>query len=232
MGALSQKKQIDKNEYFTAIDITFPVDVAEEVLCQMENIFGLKFQKMYGHIPVHDLIQSLCLVLNGITPFQLKKGIERLRTEHFCPSLSDFGQWCREHSEFWSEHLAWAKVLNFLNNPEVPITVLAKRALDEVRNILNHEGQVAAGFAFRAVYKDFVAKAIQNQETQVWWQKSKLRVLQAQIEPVSMLDRHSTDYHLKVGKLQQQYMGCGMTPKQALIRALKYMGVKHRLLIA
>lgn len=209
----------EMHDYFNAIEITFPDEVAEQILSEMENLFGTRFQNLYGHVPTDELRQTLCRVLNGITPFQLSKGIERMRSAKSCPVLPDFGLWCREQSEFWSEQVAWVKAVNFLNNPKAPITVLAKQALDEVYEVLRNEGQIAAGFSFREIYKSLVEDAIVKGEEQVMWRKSMIAIDVPKADSMSLLEKHNTDRHRQISEIQRELMARGVTPKQARIEA-------------
>lgn len=74
-----------------AFTVSFPVDVAEMVLSRIEMIHGADFQKLYGHLSNDELTQLACTVLDGISPLELKRGIQRMNTEKWCPKLPEFG---------------------------------------------------------------------------------------------------------------------------------------------
>ena len=67
--------------YQSALTSSFPELVAAEILGHIEGIFGPEqFAKTYGHLSNQEALQLVCKVLNGLTPLNLKRGIERLLT--------------------------------------------------------------------------------------------------------------------------------------------------------
>ncbi|MDI3379275.1 restriction endonuclease [Acinetobacter sp. V89_7] len=154
-----------------AFTVSFPVDVAEMVLSRIEMIHGADFQKLYGHLSNDELTQLACTVLDGISPVELKRGIQRMNTEKWCPKLPEFRSWCVQAGDWWTADQAWAKALNFINDSSLPMTTLAKAAFDEVKHILDNEGQKAAHYAFKDIYQDYLAQAQKKGKTQEMWVK-------------------------------------------------------------
>lgn len=142
-----------------AFAVSFPVEVAEQVLSRIEMIYGAEFQKNYGHLSDQELTDLACTVLDGLTPAELRCGIERMNTEKWCPKLPEFRSWCLSASEWWTAEMAWAKAMQFEADNSVKITKLAKVALDEVRHILDNENQRSAHFAFKDIYQNYLEKA-------------------------------------------------------------------------
>jgi len=94
-----------------------------------------------------------------------------MNSEEWCPNLPKFRSWCEQGGDWWTADMAWAKALQFENDKKSEITTLAKRSLDEVRHILNVEGQKAAHYAFNAIYQDYLARAKEKGRVQEMWKK-------------------------------------------------------------
>lgn len=156
-----------------AFAVSFPVEVAEQVLDRIEMIHGVDFQKHYGHLSDQELTNLACTVLDGLTPAELRRGIERMNTEKWCPKLPEFRSWCVQGGEWWTADMAWAKAMLFLNDDTAPVTKLTKAALSEVRHILEHEGQKPAHYAFKDIYEDYLVRAKKQGKKQEMWIKPK-----------------------------------------------------------
>ena len=156
-----------------AFVVNFPVEIADQVLARMQALYGEAFDKKFGEISPSELQFTTCTVLNSLKPEELRRGLERMNSEKWCPSLPEFRSWCVHDGDWWTAEQAWAKALNFEADNSKPITKLAKSALDEVRHILKTEGQKAAHFAFRDIYQDYLQKAKKLGRVQVMWIQPK-----------------------------------------------------------
>ena len=156
-----------------AFVVNFPVEIADQVLARMQALYGEAFDKKFGEIPPSELQFTTCTVLNSLKPEELRRGLERMNSEKWCPSLPEFRSWCVHDGDWWTAEQAWAKALNFEADKNQKITTLAKQALDEVRHILKTEGQKAAHFAFRDIYQDYLQKAKKLGRVQVMWIQPK-----------------------------------------------------------
>lgn len=160
-----------------AFAVSFPVEVAEQVLSRIEMIYGAEFQKNYGHLSDQELTDLACTVLDGLTPAELRRGIERMNTEKWCPKLPEFRSWCLSVSDWWTAEMAWAKAMQFEADNSVKITKLAKVALDEVRHILDNENQRSAHFAFKDIYQNYLEKAKKQGKEQEFYVVKKVAQL-------------------------------------------------------
>lgn len=134
----------------------------------MQRRFGSEFNKKYAEYQDDELIMVAAETLAGLTPDQIKNGLDRMRSEQFCPTLPRFRALCE--MGFWmTADLAWVQALKFTDNPKTQITVITKQALDDIRHILNVEGQKAAHFAFKSVYEDYIEQAKALGQTQQIW---------------------------------------------------------------
>lgn len=134
----------------------------------MQRRFGSEFNKKYAEYQDDELIMVAAETLAGLTPDQIKNGLDRMRSEQFCPTLPRFRALC-EMGYWMTADTAWVQALKFMNNPKTQITVITKQALEDVRHILNVEGQKAAHFAFKGVYEDYVEQAKALGQTQQIW---------------------------------------------------------------
>lgn len=156
-------------QYNQVFEITFPVEIAQQVLGVMESLYGSEFDRVHGKTDADLLIEKMREVLDGITPQQLQKGLELMKSEKWCPTLPGFRLLCLQDHDWWSAEMAWAKALNFLRGDSQKITTLAKRSLDEVKQIISTEGQKSARKAFFDIYTDYLASAKKQNRTQIMW---------------------------------------------------------------
>lgn len=156
-----------------AFEITFPAEVANMVLDAISELFGTEFGKKYQGYSDQELQQLTCRVLNGLTPKDIARGLQRMNSEEWCPSLPKFRSLCEQGGDWWTADMAWAKAMQFESDPIVKITTLTKCSLDEVRHVLTNEGQKAAHFAFKDIYHDYLRRAKEQGRVQEFWVKPK-----------------------------------------------------------
>ena len=156
-----------------AFAVTFPVEVAEMVLNRIVDLHGEDFTKKYTGYSDEELTQLACTVLNGLTPADIARGLTRMNSEEWCPRLPKFRSWCEQGGDWWTSDMAWAKAMMFESDPTSKITTLAKQSLEEVRHILNVEGQKSAHYAFRDIYADYLRRAKEKGRVQEMWVKPK-----------------------------------------------------------
>ncbi|WP_180182932.1 restriction endonuclease [Acinetobacter sp. YH01020] len=156
-------------KYHSAFEINFPVEIADQLLARMQSLYGDAFDRKYGEIEPAQLQITACTILNGLSEHDLRRGLERMNTEKWCPSLPEFRSWCVHDGDWWTAEMAWAKALNFVKDETQQITTMAKRTLDEVKQILSVEGQRAAHKAFIEIYTDYLIRAKKQNRTQIMW---------------------------------------------------------------
>lgn len=154
-----------------AFAVNFPVEVAELVLNRIGDVYGAEFTKKYAGYTDAELTQLACTVLSGLNQADIARGIVRMNSEEWCPNLPKFRSWCEQGGDWWTADQAWAKAMMFESDPLSKITTLAKRSLQEVRHILNAEGQKAAHYAFRDIYQDYLRQAKEKGRVQEMWVK-------------------------------------------------------------
>lgn len=151
-----------------AFAVNFPVKVAELVLDRISGLYGTEFSKKYAGDSDEELVQRTRTVLNGLTPAEIERGLKRMNSEDFCPTLPRFRSWCEQGGDWWTADMAWAKAMQYESDPQTKITKLTKRALDEVRFVLTNEGQKAAHYAFKDIYQDYQIRAKAVGKVQEW----------------------------------------------------------------
>ena len=157
-----------------AFAIDFPVEVADMVLDRMSDLYGSAFTKNFEVYADEELRQLARTVLNGLTPADIARGLTRMNSEEWCPkNLPTFRSWCEQGGDWWTADMAWAKAMQFESDPLSEITTLAKRSLDEVRHILNVEGQKSAHYAFKDIYIDYLRRAKEKGRIQELWVRPK-----------------------------------------------------------
>lgn len=151
-----------------AFAVSFPAEAAEWVLDRISGLYGAEFSKKYAGDTNAELVQRACTVLNGLTPAEIERGLKRMNSEEFCPTLPRFRNWCEQGGDWWTADMAWAKAMQYESDPQTKITKLTKRALDEVRFVLTNEGQKAAHYAFKDIYQDYQIRAKAVGKVQEW----------------------------------------------------------------
>lgn len=161
------------SKFQSVFNVNFPPEIADQVLARMQMLYGEAFDKKFGDVDPSQLQFTACTVLNGLSENDLRRGLERMNSEKWCPSLPEFRSWCVHDSDWWTAEQAWAKALNFLKDDTQQITTLAKHTLDEVKQIISVEGQKAARRAFLDIYQDYLQRAKNQNRTQVMWIQPK-----------------------------------------------------------
>lgn len=152
----------------------FPEELANQILGEIESLHGADFNQKYAQMEQRELLSLTCRVLDGLTPNDIKRGLKRLYEEKWCPKLPEFKSWCLQGGEWWTAEMAWAKAMQFENDKSVKITKMTKVSLDEVRHILDNEGQKSAHFAFRDIYSDYLLRAKNAGKTQEFYVVQKM----------------------------------------------------------
>ena len=161
------------SKFQSVFNVNFPPEIADQVLARMQMLYGEAFDKKFGDVDPSQLQFTACTVLNGLSENDLRRGLERMNSEKWCPSLPEFRSWCVHDGDWWTAEQAWAKALNFLKDDTQQITTLAKHTLDEVKQIISVEGQKAARRAFLDIYQDYLQRAKNQNCTQVMWIQPK-----------------------------------------------------------
>ena len=95
---------------------TFPKKWAEEIISRMQRYYRAKFSATF---PVaegqtaeqyeDDLIETACEVFEGLSPDDIKRGLDRMKRSTFCPIFPEFAGWCEPKTDDWlGSHEAWA----------------------------------------------------------------------------------------------------------------------------
>ncbi|MDI3237532.1 hypothetical protein QK338_05300 [Acinetobacter ursingii] len=212
-----------------AFAVDFPVQIAEQVLERMEKLYGSEFHSMHQHISNSELLDLTCTVLEGVSPTELRRGIERMNIEKRCPKLNEFRTWCG--GEWLGANEAWAIALAFSEDRKTHITVAAKQALDQTKHIMQSEGVKSAGFAFREIYSRIVNDLKATGQSQIYWQSetaaSTDNILsytapEARNRAIENLD----DHQKKIIERQCELIAQGISVKQARIQAQREIGNK------
>ncbi|MDM1247086.1 restriction endonuclease [Acinetobacter sp. R933-2] len=149
--------------------VTFPIEVAQQILGVIEAVFGADFERVHGATDIEILIETFRVVLDGLTPAQLANGIKNMRSEKWCPTLSEFRRLCLQDDSWWTAEMAWAMALNWKKDNTKPITNLTRKTLFEVSEILTTQGQKAAYKPFIETYEFNLREAKKQNRTQLMW---------------------------------------------------------------
>lgn len=206
----------------SAFAVTFPVEVADLVLDRISELYATEFTKKYAGYSDQELRQLACTVLNGLNPSDIARGIVRMNSEGWCPNLPQFRNWCEQGGDWWTADMAWAKAMQFAENPNTPMTKLAKRAFDEVQQVLSVEGQKSAHFAFKDIYHDYLRRAKEKGRVQEMWVKpdaTKNKPIIFDTKPNPMLPEQSPKQKVWIENRTQELQVEGLSFPMALMQA-------------
>ena len=160
-------------EYNQALEtsVTFPTEIAQQILGVIEAVFGADFERVHGATDVDILIETFRLVLDGLTPAQIQNGIKNMRSEKWCPTLSEFRRLCLQDDSWWTAEMAWAFSLNWKKDNTKPITTLARKSFLEVSEIFATQGQKATYKSFIDTYEFNLRQAKKMNKFQIMWIK-------------------------------------------------------------
>ncbi|WP_296279523.1 restriction endonuclease [uncultured Acinetobacter sp.] len=163
--------EIQKYSQALEQSVTFPIEIAQQILGVIEAVFGVDFERVHGATDAEILIETFRVVLDGLTPTQIQNGVKNMRSEKWCPTLSEFRRLCLQDDSWWSAEMAWAMSLNWNKNNSKPITTLARKTLNDVSEILKTQGQKAAYKAFIETYEYNLRTDKKLGKVQVIWTK-------------------------------------------------------------
>ncbi len=158
-------------QYSQALEqsVTFPVEIAQQILGVIEAVFGADFERVHGATDVEILVETFQIVLDGLTPGQIQNGIKNMRAEKWCPTLSEFRRLCLQDDSWWTAEMAWAMALNWKKDNSKQITTLARKTLLDVSEILTTQGQKQAYKPFIETYEFNLREAKKQNRTQLMW---------------------------------------------------------------
>ena len=95
---------------------TFPEKWAEEIISRMQRYYRAKFSATFPVVEGQtaeqyedDLIATACEVFEGLSPDDIKRGLDRMKRSTFCPIFPEFAGWCEPKTDDWlGSHEAWA----------------------------------------------------------------------------------------------------------------------------
>lgn len=144
-----------------------------QFLSMLQVFYGDAFDNKYGKIDEHQMMLGVAMALDGLTAQEYQTGLNRMRTEKWCPSLPEFRSWCLVASEWWGVEYAWIKALEFSKDNAVKITTLTKFCWDSVQDVLQNEGQMVAHKSFRELYEKFLHDAKKAGRVQEIFEREK-----------------------------------------------------------
>ena len=143
------------------------------LLTAMRSLYGKKFDDQWASVTQDELHQTLKTALSDLSREQLQHGMQAMLNHPFCPTVPEFRQWCQQGGSWLTPDEAWAQALRHVSQRD-RITVQARDAFLQSRQILEVEGQRAAARPFRDVYARLVQEAQAAGQVQRFWEPVKL----------------------------------------------------------
>lgn len=161
---------------------------ALELIEEMEGLYGLKYEQQWKNVAPLKRAEMMVKAYKGLSPMQIEHGKNRMLTEPWPPTIPEFRSWCEVGGAWYTVDEAWVISLRHESDPSMYTTTQAKRAFDAVKQILQNEGQKAAGRAFRDVYSRIVTNAKNIGEPQGDYKPKLLEAPQQTIKAVPCPD--------------------------------------------
>lgn len=179
-----------------------PVDLNDikKLIATLRIVHASQFNKQFpvdgpNVIPMHVVEQVALGTLVGVNKAQFQHGIIRLLSsgKTFMPSFAEFRATCIAQG-WWSAQVAWSKACDYtkIMKPKPveisknvsqyrDITVVAKRALDQVYMLIQDGEIYHAKKQFIELYESYVAEAQLRNEPQVWYQPPKALMQKSEV---------------------------------------------------
>lgn len=139
---------------------------ARKLVEDMLLMYGKKFTDQWSGLKKGQVIEKFVEKLSGLTYLQFLRGLKRLDTAEWPPSIPEFKKWCLGGYEYQSHDEAWLQALMYeKNNRSHEINKFAKQAFDEVITPYGHLGTSDTFYkVFTSVYKRIITEAKERNE--------------------------------------------------------------------
>lgn len=139
---------------------------ARKLVEDMLLMYGKKFTDQWSGLKKGQVIDKFVEKLSELTYEQFLRGLKRLDTAEWPPSIPEFKNWCKGGYEYQSHDEAWLQALTYeKNNRSNEINKFAKQAFDEVVKPYGYLGSSDTFYkVFCSVYKRIITEAKERNE--------------------------------------------------------------------
>lgn len=140
---------------------------ARKLVEDMLFMYGKKFTDQWSGLKKGQVIEKFVEKLSGLTYEQFIRGLKRLDTADWPPSIPEFKNWCVGAYEYQSAEQAWLQALDYeKNNRVAEINSIALEAYQEVYKSYGFFGSNDTFFkVFTSVYKRLITEAREVNKT-------------------------------------------------------------------
>ncbi|WOE40726.1 hypothetical protein [Acinetobacter chinensis] len=134
---------------------------ARKLVEDMLLMYGKKFTDQWSGLKKGQVVEKFVEKLSDLTYVQFLRGLKRLDTAEWPPSIPEFKKWCLGGYEYQSSDDAWLQALNYeRNNRCNVINKFTKQAFDEVVQPYGHLGSSDTFYkVFSSVYRRIITEA-------------------------------------------------------------------------
>lgn len=156
---LAQREQPHAVQQFSEQD-------ARKLVEDMLFMYGKKFTDQWSGLKKGQVIEKFVEKLSDLTYEQFLRGLKRLDTADWPPSIPEFKNWCKGGYEYQTHDDAWLQALMYeKNNRSHEINKFAKQAFEEVIRPYGHLGSSDTFYkVFCSVYKRIINDAKERSE--------------------------------------------------------------------
>jgi len=139
---------------------------ARKLVEDMLLSYGKRFTDQWSGLKKGQVIDKFVQKLSGITFEQFNRGLIRLETSAWPPSVNEFKDWCLGKYEYQSHDEAWLQALTYeKQNRSHEINKFAKQAFDEVVKPYGYLGSTDTFYkVYSSVYKRIISEAKERNE--------------------------------------------------------------------
>ena len=139
---------------------------ARKLVEDMLLSYGKRFTDQWSCLKKGQVIDKFVQKLSGITFDQFNRGLIRLETSAWPPSVNEFKDWCLGKYEYQSHDEAWLQALTYeKQNRSHEINKFAKQAFDEVVKPYGYLGSTDTFYkVYSSVYKRIISEAKERNE--------------------------------------------------------------------
>ena len=139
---------------------------ARKLVEDMLFMYGKKFTDQWSGLKKGQVIEKFVEKLSELTYEQFLRGLKRLDTADWPPTIPEFKNWCKGVYEYQTHDEAWLQALTYeKHNRSHVINKFAKQAFDEVMKPYGYLGSTDTFYrVYCSVYKRIITEAKERNE--------------------------------------------------------------------
>lgn len=225
----------------------FTTDDAMRLINKMRINYGKKFSDQWAGIEPYELAEEMETQYQDLTSQDFMRGIEKMRTEKWPPSIPEFRDWCLGHggvnpihASYRAKNAALANIEAWMVDNTISITNAERESYNRCYSMFNDlkwnysdKQKFHTYAAFKDFYDEVVKELVAKGEVQsIWIEPPKIETkLERKIKETDYFECLSDEEKEDLKKTQdkvKKLMDSGMTIGQATMQIMREKsGVKN-----